>query len=132
MVRVLIVDDQSPFRLAAEAVVEATESFEVVGALGSAEDGLAAVPAVRPDLILMDVNLPGIDGVEASRRLRDDHPDIAVILLSSYDEAEFADLTDDCGAAAYVPKSSFGPDRLAAEWAAVVSRRRSGGSGMTA
>ncbi|MGS0687869.1 hypothetical protein ACVBEQ_22375, partial [Nakamurella sp. GG22] len=63
---------------------------------------------------------------------RDDHPDIAVILLSSYDEAEFADLTDDCGAAAYVSKSSFGPDRLAEEWAAVVSRRRSGGSGMTA
>ena len=132
MVRVLIVDDQPPFRLAAEAVVEATESFEVVGALDSAEDGLAAVPALRPDLILMDVNLPGIDGVQASRRLRDDHPDIAVILLSSYDEAEFADLTDDCGAAAYVPKSSFGPDRLAEEWAAVVSRPRGGGRGMTA
>lgn len=133
MVRVLIVDDQSPFRLAAEAVVEATDTFEVVGAVGSAEEGLAAVPALRPDLILMDVNLPGLDGVEASRRLRDDQPDIAVILLSSYDEAEFADLTDDCGAAAYVPKSAFGPDRLAEVWAGIVSSRRlEPGSGMTA
>ena len=49
------------------------------------------------------------------------HPQVMVILLSSYDEAEFADLTADCGAAAYVPKSAFGPDRLEAVWAAITS-----------
>ena len=130
MVRVLIVDDQLPFRRAAQAVVESTDTFVVVGAFETAEQGLAAVDELRPQLILMDVNLPGIDGVEASRRLRARHPDIVVILLSSYDEAEFADLTSDCGAAAYVPKSAFGPDRLEEVWAAIASResadRRSG------
>ena len=116
-IRVLIVDDQVPFRRAAAAVVEATDSFAVVGAVATAEDGLRAVAELGPDLVLMDVNLPGIDGMEASRRLRTSHPRVAVILLSSYDEAEFADVTTDCGAAAYVPKSAFGPDRLAAVWA---------------
>ena len=123
MVRVVIVDDQLPFRRAAQAVVESTDTFVVVGAFETAEQGLAAVDEVRPQLILMDVNLPGIDGVEASRRLRVQHPDIVVILLSSYDEAEFADLTQDCGAAAYVPKSAFGPDRLEDTWATIAGSR---------
>ena len=122
-IRVLIVDDQVPFRRAAQAVVESTDLFEVVGTLATAEAVTSAVVELRPDLILMDVNLPGIDGMEASRRLRDDHPEIAVILLSSYDEAEFADLSTDCGAAAYVPKSSFGPDRLEDTWADIAGRR---------
>ncbi len=123
MVRVVIVDDQLPFRRAAQAVVESTDSFVVVGAFETAEQGMAAADDLRPDLILMDVNLPGIDGVEASRRLRVQNPDIVVILLSSYDEAEFADLTSDCGAAAYLPKASFGPDRLEELWSAIAASR---------
>jgi len=118
-VRVLIVDDQVPFRRAAQAVVESTDAFVVIGAVATAEDALTAVAELEPDLVLMDVNLPGIDGMEASRRLRASHPRVAVILLSSYDEAEFADMSDGCGAAAYVPKSSFGPDRLETVWTAI-------------
>lgn len=116
-VRVAIVDDQAAFRRAAQAVVESTDTFMVVGAFDTAESGIAAIDRLRPDLILMDVNLPGMDGVRASRLLRAEHPRVVVVLLSSYDEAEFADLTSDCGAAAYVPKAAFGPDRLAAVWA---------------
>ena len=122
-VRVLIVDDQVPFRRAAQAVVESTDTFVVVGAVATAEDALTAVAALEPDLVLMDVNLPGIDGMEASRRLRTSHPRMVVILLSSYDEAEFADLSGDCGAAAYLPKSSFGPDRLEVLWSAITASR---------
>jgi len=121
MVRVLIVDDQVPFRQAARAVVESTDTFVVVGAVATAEEALPVVDQLRPDLILMDVNLPGMDGMEASRVLRAGHPHVAVILLSSYDEAEFADVTADCGAAAYLPKSVFGPDRLDAVWAAITA-----------
>lgn len=123
MTRVLIVDDQLPFRRAANAVVESTDSFQVVGTAATAEDALAFVDDQEPDLVLMDVNLPGIDGMEASRRLAESHPQVVVILLSSYDEAEFADLTGDCGAAAYLPKSSFGPDRLEAVWLAITGSR---------
>lgn len=115
-VRVLIVDDQRPFRAAATAVAESIDGFEVVDAVQTAEEALAGLARTRPDLVLMDLNLPGMDGVQASRTLRERHPGIVVVLLSSYDEAEFADLISDCGAYAYVPKASFGPERLEALW----------------
>ena len=70
MVRVLIVDDQEPFRRAAAAVIGMAESFELVGTVGSGEECLAAVPLLRPDLVLLDIGLPGIDGHELGRRLR--------------------------------------------------------------
>ena len=68
--RVLVVDDQDPFRRAMAAVVAETDGFVVVGAVASGEESLVAVQELRPDLVLMDVNLPGIDGVEATRRIR--------------------------------------------------------------
>ena len=116
MIRVLIVDDQLPFRLAAAAVVESTGSFVVSGAVESGESALVHARTLRPDIVLMDVNMPGIGGVEASRRLRDEFPGVVVVLLSSYDEAEFADLTDECGVVAYLPKAVFGPDSLERIW----------------
>ena len=106
-VRVLVVDDQELFRAAMAAVVEETEGFVVVGAADSGEASLELVSTLRPELVLMDVNLPGIDGVEATRRLRAGVNAPVVMLLSTYDESD-VDYAD-CGAAAYVPKSSFGP-----------------------
>jgi CheY-like chemotaxis protein len=71
-----------------------------------------------PDLVLMDVNLPGIDGVEATRRLRGRRCPPVVLLLSTYDEDAGAHFVAECGAVAYVTKSAFGPDRLREAWAA--------------
>jgi DNA-binding NarL/FixJ family response regulator len=115
-VRVLVVDDQELFRTAMAAVVDETDGFVVVGAADSGEASLELVPALRPELVLMDVNLPGIDGIEATRRLRAIPDAPVVLLLSTYDESD-VDYAD-CGAAAYVPKSSFGPDRLISAWSA--------------
>jgi DNA-binding NarL/FixJ family response regulator len=117
-VRVLIVDDQEPFRLAARAVVEATEGFEVAGESESGEAGVQAARDLDPDLVLMDVNLPGIDGLEATRQILDGSDAVVVLLLSTYEEEEYGPRAAECGAAAYIPKSSFEPDRLAEAWGA--------------
>ena len=115
-VRVLIVDDQELFRRAMGTVVEETDGFVVVGAAASGEESLARSAELAPDLVLMDVNLPGIDGIEASRRLTEPPGGPVVVLLSTYDEDEFD--IDGCGAAAYVAKAAFGPDRLSEAWTA--------------
>ncbi len=117
-VRVLIVDDQEPFRMAARMVVEATEGFDVVGEVETGEDAVEAARTADPDLVLMDVNLPGINGLEATRQILDGSDRIVILLLSTYEEEEYGPRAAECGAAAYVPKSSFGPDRLAEAWAA--------------
>ena len=115
-VRVLIVDDQAPFRNAARAVVEATDGFEVVGESDTGEASIEVAARLKPDLVLMDVNLPGINGLEATRRILQTSSGVTVMLLSTYEEEEFASKATECGAAAYIAKSRFDPDRLAASW----------------
>jgi DNA-binding NarL/FixJ family response regulator len=117
-VRVLIVDDQQPFRLAARMVVDATDGFEVVGEAESGEASVEMARELSPDLVLMDVNLPGINGLDATRQILAEHADpVIVLLLSTYEEEEYAPRAAECGAAAYIPKAVFGPDRLEAAWA---------------
>jgi DNA-binding NarL/FixJ family response regulator len=115
-VRVLIVDDQQPFRLAARMVVEATPGFEVVGESASGEESLEAAERLNPELILMDVNLPGINGLDATRRILASSRSVVVLLLSTYDEEVYGPRVAESGAAAYIPKATFGPDRLIEAW----------------
>jgi DNA-binding NarL/FixJ family response regulator len=118
-VRVLIVDDQEPFRAVAREVVEAAGDFEVVGEAESGEESVDLARALRPDLVLMDVNLPGIDGTEATRRILAEATASKVVLLSTYEEDELAEAARECGASAYVPKSAFDPERLTSVWSAI-------------
>ena len=116
---VLIVDDQAPFRMAARAVVEATDGFEVVGEVETGEASVQAARDLRPNLILMDVNLPGIDGLEATRQILAEAGDrVVVLLVSTYEAEEYGPRASEVGAAAYIPKSEFDPDRLEAAWSA--------------
>lgn len=117
-VRVLIVDDQVPFRDAARAVIALTDGFAVAGEASTGEESLEQAERIRPDLVIMDVNLPGIDGIEATRRLTSSPAAPVVILVSTYDEEDFARRASASGAARYVPKSEFGPDTLLDTWAA--------------
>ena len=113
---VLIVDDQLPFRLAAKAVVGVTPGFTVVGEAGSGEEAVTQVEALGPGLVLMDINMPGINGIEATRRITTAHPEVRVILLSTYDAEDLPADARSCGAVGYVHKEQFGPDVLTRTW----------------
>ena len=119
VVRVLLVDDQPEVLRVVAAIVDETAGFVVVAEAASGEAALVAAATTHPDLVLMDVNLPGIDGVEATRRLlREDAPPV-VILLSTYDEDAGERFVAESGAVRYLTKSVFGPECLADAWAAV-------------
>jgi two-component system invasion response regulator UvrY len=115
-VSVLIVDDQLPFRAVARTVIGLTAGFEVAGEAETGEDAVEQAAIRTPDLVLMDINLPGINGIEATRRIRAAHPDVAVILLSTYSEADLPDDARECGAIAYVHKEDFGPSLVRELW----------------
>jgi DNA-binding NarL/FixJ family response regulator len=118
-VRVLIVDDQEPFRVAARLVVEATDGFEVAAEVESGEASVEAARELAPDLVLMDVNLPGINGLEATRQILADgggKRPVVVLVLSTYEAAEYAPRAAEAGAAGFISKSEFTPDRLEQEW----------------
>ena len=113
----LVVDDQAPFRAAARLVVRATKGFEVVGEAKSGEEALEAVARLNPQLVLMDINMDGMNGIAATRRITDEHAGTRVILLSTYDEDDLPADARTCGALAYVHKERFGPDILESTWA---------------
>jgi DNA-binding NarL/FixJ family response regulator len=115
-VRVLIVDDQEPFRSAARMVVEMSDGFEVAGEAESGEEGIDLAVELKPDLVLMDVYLPGIDGLEATRRITAVDGAPRVLVMSTHESEEFAEAALAAGAIAFVPKSQFGMDELAAAW----------------
>lgn len=115
-VRVLIVDDQEPFRSAARLVVSITDGFEMVGEAKTGEEAVSLSAELTPDLVLMDINLPGIDGLEATRQIVEAQPHIRVIVLSTYEAGEYEQRALDAGATSFLPKSDFDPDTLLSGW----------------
>ena len=115
-VRVVIVDDQPPFRVAAKLVFDLLDDFEVVGEATSGEEALEFVEALAPDLVLMDINLPGINGVEATRRLLAEHPEVIALLVSTYEAGDLPSGAASSGALAYVHKEHLDGDLVEELW----------------
>lgn len=111
---VLIVDDQAPFRSAARSLVELIDGWRVVGEVGSGEDAIQIAKDTRPSLVLMDIHLPGISGIEATRQIVAADPAIAVVLLSTYAADDLPEDARTCGAAGYIGKADLTPRLLRA------------------
>jgi DNA-binding NarL/FixJ family response regulator len=122
VVRVLTVDDQEPFRRAARLLIEATPGFCAAGEARSGEEGVAAALGAEVDLVLMDVRLPGIDGIEATRRVRAARPDIEVLLVSSSPLRDLPPGAAECGALAVRGKDELRPSILIDLWRDAGSR----------
>jgi two-component system response regulator DegU len=135
-VRVLIVDDHEPFRAVARMVVELTDGFEVVGEVVTGEDSVITSRVLKPDLVLMDVNLPSINGLQATEQILAQPAPPVVVVLSTREPEEYAPRAAGVGAAAYIPKWAFDSEALAGAWEAAGSgtrradvRSRSGSDG---
>jgi DNA-binding NarL/FixJ family response regulator len=110
---VLIVDDHPSFRTTAHALLEA-EGFDVVGEAEDGESALEAVRRLRPDVVLLDVQLPGIDGFEVAERLTANGNSPSVVLTSSRDASDFGALVERSGARGFLPKAELSGAALAA------------------
>jgi DNA-binding NarL/FixJ family response regulator len=102
----MIVDDNRLFSSAAAALLE-RDGLAVVGVVSSVGDALTAVPRMEPDVVLVDVSLEGESGFDLVARLHDLDPPVAAILISTYSEADFAELIDASPAVGFVPKSEL-------------------------
>ena len=115
-VPVLVVDDQAPFRSAARAVLQMAAGFELVGEAESGEEAVELATSLQPALVLMDINMTGISGIEATRLITADHPDTMVVLLSTYSLEDLPGEARTSGAAAYVHKEELSPRVLRKLW----------------
>jgi DNA-binding NarL/FixJ family response regulator len=103
---VVIVDDHPSFRSSARMLLE-SDGFEVIGEAATGEEGVDVALELRPDLVLLDVNLPDIDGFEVATRVSADPEAPAIILTSSRDSTDFGPLVQKSGALGFVPKSEL-------------------------
>ena len=117
-VSVLIVDDQPFFRSAAREVLGAMPGFRALADAASGPEAVSLALELQPDLVLLDIRRPGMDGIEAARRIKAAAPGVVVILISIEDIAGVPSRAQDCGAAALVRKQDFGPSLLRGLWEA--------------
>jgi len=103
--RVLIVDDSSEYRRYLRRILLEQEGLVLEGEAADGEAGILLAQQLRPDVILMDIHLPGVDGLDATRRIKEDHPARSAVIILSNDET-YRDAAAACGADAFLSKCS--------------------------
>jgi DNA-binding NarL/FixJ family response regulator len=109
-VRVLLVDDHPLFRRGVRWALESHPTIEVVGEAGDGETALQQVELLHPNVVLCDLNLPGMSGLDVTRLLKDRHPRIAVVILTLHQDDEQRDAALQAGASAYASKETAGTE----------------------
>ena len=112
MIKVLIVDDNNQFR---KSLIEFLAIDSTIDVVGQAEDGhqaLEKIRSLRPDMVLMDIKMKGMNGLNATERLKAEFPEIPVIILSRYDLIAYQDAAEAAGAKAYIVKKSMADELL--------------------
>jgi DNA-binding NarL/FixJ family response regulator len=113
-IRVVVVDDHALHRDGTRQILQAHPDLQVVGDADSGELALAVINQLRPDVVLMDIRLPGMNGIEATRRVTQHHPDVRVLIVSAYDEDEYVRGALAAGAAGYLRKTAPGEELVQA------------------
>jgi DNA-binding NarL/FixJ family response regulator len=106
MIRVLIADDHHLFREGLTRILDDEEDIEVVARVRSGEEALASIGSYRPDVVVLDVNMPGIGGIETARRLRQQYPDMGILMLTVSEDRETLFQAVQAGVRGYLLKSS--------------------------
>ena len=114
VIRVVVVDDHALHRDGTRQILDAHPDLQVVGDASSGEVALALINQLHPDVVLMDIRLPGMNGIEVTRRLTRDHPGVRVLMVSAYDEDEYVRGALEAGAAGYLSKPAPGKELVQA------------------
>jgi DNA-binding NarL/FixJ family response regulator len=109
--RVLVVDDHAGFRSCASELLQA-EGFDVVGEAEDGSSALARAAELQPELVLLDIQLPDLDGFEVAERLLAVNPDLAIVLVSSRDRSSYGPLVEHSGARGFVSKSDLSVESI--------------------
>jgi DNA-binding NarL/FixJ family response regulator len=113
-IRVLLVDDHTVLREGLRALLDAAPDIEVVGEAASGEEGIAACAALHPHVVVMDVAMPGLGGLEATLTIRRDQPDVRVLVLTQHEDPEYVRRFVRAGAAGYLLKRMAGAELVSA------------------
>ena len=121
--RVLLVDDQAPVRSSLRAFLEVSSNWEVCGEAGDGEEGIREADRLGPDLIIMDIAMPRLDGIQATREIRKSLPDTPILMLSFHDSPHMVSASFRAGASGYILKANIARDLLRAMEAVTHSER---------
>jgi len=113
-IRVLIADDHAILREGLRALLKTAGDVEVVGEAEDGESAIAEAARLRPDVVLMDVSMPGLGGLEATLQIRKDHPEIRIVVLTQYEDREYLRRFLQAGVAGYLLKKTAGADLVSA------------------